>query len=94
VKTFTIYEAKTQLSKLVNMALAGEEVVIARRQTPLVSFKPVRASKVMRKTGALPGLVVSMPESFNESLDDWADDLAPRGVVSRSGKPTKRAARK
>ena len=84
MKVVSIYEAKTQLSKLVDMALAGQEIVIARRKTPLVSLCPVRKSKTLRKTGTLPGLVVSTPESFNDSLDDWADDpVLPAGSAGK-----------
>ncbi|MDX2193853.1 MAG: type II toxin-antitoxin system prevent-host-death family antitoxin [Gemmatimonadales bacterium] len=35
-----IYDAKTQLSQLVDKALAGEEVVIARHGRPLVKLVP------------------------------------------------------
>lgn len=34
------YEAKTQLSKLIRRALAGERIVIARHGRPLVELKP------------------------------------------------------
>lgn len=37
-----IHEAKTNLSKLVEQALNGEEVVIARAGKPLVRLVPVR----------------------------------------------------
>jgi antitoxin (DNA-binding transcriptional repressor) of toxin-antitoxin stability system len=84
MKVISIYEAKTQLSKLVDMALAGQEVVIARRKTPLVTLQPIRTSNTLRKTGTLPGLVVVMEETFNDSLDDWADDpVLPGGVAHK-----------
>lgn len=86
MKVVSIYEAKTQLSKLVEMALAGQEVVIAKRKTPLVSLRPVRSSKTLRKTGALPGLVVSMPDAFNDSLDDWTDDPGFPRETAKAGK--------
>jgi len=76
VKVISIYEAKTQLSKLVDMALAGQEIVISRRKTPLVSLQPLRMSKTARKTGTMTGLVVSMAESFNDSFDNWEEDAA------------------
>lgn len=34
------YEAKTQLSRLIRRALAGERIVIARSGKPLVELKP------------------------------------------------------
>ena len=37
------YEAKTQLSRLIRRALAGERIVIARAGKPLVELKPFEA---------------------------------------------------
>jgi prevent-host-death family protein len=46
-----MHEAKTNFSKLVEMALAGEEVVIARHGKPLVKLVPVDASAGLRPMG-------------------------------------------
>lgn len=40
--TYSVAEAKNQLSKLIDRALKGEGVVIARRGEPVVELKPVR----------------------------------------------------
>lgn len=40
---FTIHAAKTNLSKLIEAALGGEEVVIARGDKPVVRLVPVAA---------------------------------------------------
>jgi antitoxin (DNA-binding transcriptional repressor) of toxin-antitoxin stability system len=40
---YTVHQAKTQLSKLIASALAGEEVVIARGSEPVVGLTPVNA---------------------------------------------------
>lgn len=37
--TFTIHQAKTQLSELIRRAEAGEEIVIARGDVPVVALK-------------------------------------------------------
>jgi prevent-host-death family protein len=42
--TANIHEAKTTLSKLIERALAGEEVIIAKAGKPLVELKPVVAA--------------------------------------------------
>jgi prevent-host-death family protein len=39
--TANIHEAKTTLSKLIERALAGEEVIIAKAGKPLVELKPI-----------------------------------------------------
>jgi prevent-host-death family protein len=53
-----IHEAKTQLSKLVERAEAGEEVVVARAGKPVAKLVPYRSSKGPRKPGAWRGRVV------------------------------------
>jgi prevent-host-death family protein len=51
-----MHEAKSQLSKLVDAALAGEEVVIARAGKPAVRLVPADAFSG-RKLGTLAGTV-------------------------------------
>jgi len=43
--TVNMHQAKASLSRLVERALAGEEVVIARNGEPLVSLVPVRRKR-------------------------------------------------
>ncbi len=52
--TYTIHAAKTNLSKLVARAEAGEEVVLARGKDPVVKIVPV-APKPKRQFGRLKG---------------------------------------
>lgn len=49
-------EAKNQLSKLVQAALAGEEVVIANKGVPVVRLVKVGAQDSTRKPGAWAAL--------------------------------------
>jgi prevent-host-death family protein len=42
MSVYSVAEAKNQLSKLIDRALKGEDVVIARRGAPVVELKPVR----------------------------------------------------
>jgi prevent-host-death family protein len=49
-------EAKNQLSKLVQAALAGEDVVIANKGVPVVRLVKVDAQGVARKPGSWSGL--------------------------------------
>lgn len=53
----TVHQAKTHLSKLINKALEGEEVVIAKRDEPLVRLQVVRSRKGQRRLGWAKGLV-------------------------------------
>lgn len=70
--SFTIGEAKTQLSRLIRLVEDGDEVVIRRGDRPvarLVAVAPGEASS--RRPGRMRGRVV-VPDDF----DDWPDDLA------------------
>ena len=73
----TIHEAKTQLSKLIARAEAGEEIVIARGKEPVVRLTPVKAAAEPRKGGWLKG-IPELPDSFffdplpEEELQLWA----------------------
>lgn len=55
MKTVTVHAAKTHLSRLIEKAEAGEEVVIARGKVPVVRLVPVRAGKPARRFGAYRG---------------------------------------
>jgi prevent-host-death family protein len=54
-RSHSIHAAKTNLSRLVERACAGEEVVIARGKTPVVRLVPVKAMPVGRRFGAMRG---------------------------------------
>lgn len=68
-----IYEAKTKLSRLVDRAAAGEEILIGRSGKPLVRLVPVDELGP-RQPGLLRG--VSVPDALfdplpDEELDAW-----------------------
>ncbi|HKC24166.1 MAG TPA: type II toxin-antitoxin system Phd/YefM family antitoxin [Thermoanaerobaculia bacterium] len=71
----TIHAAKTNLSRLIEKACAGEEVVIARGKTPVVRLVPVTASKARRRFGALRGKIRMTDDCFEpmseRELKDW-----------------------
>ncbi len=70
-----MHEAKTKLSKLVELAEAGEDIVIARNGKPAVRLVPVaRASSLASIRGAWRGQV-SIAEDFDDLPDDIADAL-------------------
>lgn len=62
-----MHEAKTELSRLVERALRGEEVVIARAGVPVVRLVPV-VNRAKRKLGQWRGQI-QMDEKFDEPLD-------------------------
>jgi prevent-host-death family protein len=50
-----IHEAKTNLSKIIDQACRGEEVVIAKAGTPVVRLTPIAPRPSRRQFGALSG---------------------------------------
>lgn len=67
--TYTIHAAKTNLSKLVARAEAGEEIVLARGKAPVARIIPV-APKPKRKFGRLKGKIRIGPEFFEPLPED------------------------
>lgn len=78
MKQVTLHEAKTHLSRLVDLALSGEEIIIARRSQPLVRLQVIQRAQTARSVGSMRGLVLSMGDSFNESLEDWETEVVPQ----------------
>ena len=68
-----VHQAKSQLSKLIERALAGEEVIIARNNKPAVRLEVLPETRQKRRLGALKGLVKQMADDFDEPLDDFKD---------------------
>lgn len=69
-----MHEAKSTLSRLVERALAGEDVVIARNGTPLVRLVPVPKKAEPRVPGRMKGQIWIAPdfdEMSEEELKDW-----------------------
>ena len=62
--TVNIHEAKTQLSKLVEQAVEGKPVVIAKAGKPLVKVAALDAPVAARRLGFLAGQI-DVPEDFN-----------------------------
>lgn len=56
MSVFTVHEAKTNLSKLIERAEAGEEVIIARGDKPVARLVPLVPPKLRR-----PGQLVHLP---------------------------------
>jgi prevent-host-death family protein len=68
-----MHQAKTTLSRLVERALAGEEVIIARNGTPLVRLVPVAQQPEKRVPGRSKGKIWISPdfELTDEEIDEF-----------------------
>ena len=71
MRQFTVHAAKTNLSKLIEATLAGEDVVIARGDKPVVRLVAIPQGKF--KLGLLEGQLGEGPD-FLAPMDE--EDLA------------------
>ncbi len=71
METVNIHAAKTHLSRLVDQAAAGEEIVIARAGRPVARLVPLAPVKPKRVLGILAGKL-KIPEDFDIPLPDDA----------------------
>ena len=76
-ETVNMHQAKSSLSRLVERALAGEEIVIARNGEPLVKLVPVPKEGKPRVPGRLKGKVWMAPDfeftdaEIEELFEQW-----------------------
>lgn len=62
MSTINIYEAKTQLSKLVEQAAAGEDVIIARGGKPVARLTRLQPERRELRFGLLTGRARVAPD--------------------------------
>ena len=77
-----LHDAKTHLSRYVDQALAGEEVVIARAGKPLVRLIPVMEEQPPRRLGFLAGTAridADLKRDFEDEINAMFD-LGPEAV--------------
>lgn len=70
---FNIAEAKTKLSGLVQRALLGEEVIIAKDNKPLIKLVPLKPPLRKRKPGSGRGQILRMSPDFDAPIPDFQD---------------------
>jgi antitoxin (DNA-binding transcriptional repressor) of toxin-antitoxin stability system len=75
METITIRKAKAVLSRLIQKACRGEDVVIAHEKKPVVRLVAIGDKTGQRKPGALRGKLKVGPEFFEplppEELEGW-----------------------
>jgi prevent-host-death family protein len=69
---FNVAEAKARFSELVQKAVSGEEVVIARDNRPLLRLVPLPAAGGRRKPGSAKGRIWMAPD-FDRTPEDFED---------------------
>jgi prevent-host-death family protein len=69
MRSVNIHAAKTQLSRLVDAAAAGEEIIIAKSGKPVARLGPLSEPRRKRTLGVLAGRL-RVPEDFDADLPD------------------------
>jgi prevent-host-death family protein len=73
-QTVNVHDAKTHLSRLLERAEAGEEIVIARAGKPVARLVPYTGDRPKRTFGALRGQIRILP-GFDEADEDIAREF-------------------
>ena len=73
MKQVNVHEAKSQLSALIAAAEAGEEVVIARANKPVIKLIALN-TRPNREIGEAKGLV-DIKDDFDELPEDFIDSF-------------------
>jgi prevent-host-death family protein len=72
MRQVSVEEAKTNLHDLVDAAVNGEEVVIARDGERLVKLMPIPRANPRPQFGSARGLI-AMSEDFEEPLEEFEE---------------------
>jgi prevent-host-death family protein len=67
MRTVNVHEAKTHLSRLIALVVAGEEIIIAKGGQPCARLVPLSQVEKKRKPGIAQGAVT---DAFFESLPE------------------------
>ena len=77
--TVNIHTAKTHLSRLVEQAASGDEIVIAKAGKPIAKLGPLSAARRnKRRLGLLAGRL-NVPDDFDAPLPSEVLDTFARG---------------
>lgn len=68
---FNIAEAKAHFSELIEKALLGEDVIVAKDNKPVARIVPLRPTQ--RKPGTARGKILYVSPDFDAALEDFAE---------------------
>jgi prevent-host-death family protein len=85
METFNIHEAKAQLSKLIERARAGEEIILVKAGEPVAKIVPYLPAQAPRKPGALKGKFQIGKDFFAPLPDELL--AAFEGTATKKRKP-------
>ncbi len=67
--SYNVHQAKTHLSRLLERAERGEEIVIARGGRPVAKLVPYRGRRTARRLGRAKGKIWIAPD-FDDTPED------------------------
>ena len=65
MQIFNVHEAKTNLSKLIEATLHGQDIIIAKAGKPVVKMVAYKKEQKPRKPGLLKGKI-EIPDDFTD----------------------------
>lgn len=74
METVNIHEAKTNLSRLIERVLQGEEIVISKAGKPVATLVPYSKPAQPRKPGRMKGMI-QISRDFDLPLPDDLQDM-------------------
>ncbi len=92
MKTVNIQAAKTHLSRLVDEAAGGEEIILAKAGKPLVKLVPYQPVRAARVGGQLAGQIWAAQDCWAPDEDVFAASVdaplvAPLPLVAEAPSP-------
>jgi prevent-host-death family protein len=64
MKIVTVHKAKTNLSRLLEQARKGQEIIIAKGKEPVAKISAVGSARKLRVPGRLAGKISASPDAF------------------------------
>ena len=73
--SYTVHQAKTNLSRLIKEAESGKEVIITRGKEPVAKIVPITSPAKKRVPDMLKGQIWSAPNAFDPLTDEELREL-------------------
>ncbi len=73
--SYTVHQAKTNLSRLIKEAEKGSEVIITRGKKPVAKIVPIASAAKKRVPGSMKGQIWSAPDAFDPLTDEELHEL-------------------
>ena len=73
--SYTVHQAKTNLSRLIKEAEKGTEVIITRGKKPVAKLVPISITSKKRVPGSMKGQLWSAPGALDPLTDDEMREL-------------------